>query len=137
MAGRIPITRRRAPAPSRHRRHAASGGLLIPDGIAGITGRLGETLSAWAAAEAAPGRLLPGVPVAFGLGIVGYFAADGEPAWWASLPLAVVMILVACLTRRRPIASPVAVALAAVTAGFTVVTLQALRLEHPILQHPV
>ena len=112
-------------------------GLLIPDGIAWITGRLGETLSAWAAAEAAPGRLLPWVPVAFGLGIVGYFAADGEPAWWASLPLAVVMILVACLARRRPIAFPVAVALAAMTAGFAVATLQALRLGHPILQHPV
>src|SRR5262245_59083462 len=36
-------------------------GLLIPDGIA-----VGETLSACAAAEAAPGRLLPWVPVAFG-----------------------------------------------------------------------
>jgi hypothetical protein len=57
-------------------------GLLIPDGIAGITGRLGETLSAWAAAEAAPGRLLPWVPVAFGLGIVGYFAAGGPPCRW-------------------------------------------------------
>jgi competence protein ComEC len=112
-------------------------GLLIPDGIAGITGRLGETLSAWAAAETAPGRLLPWVPVAFGLGIVGYFAADREPAWWASLPLAVVISLVAYLARQRPIAFPVAVALAAMTAGFALATLQALRLGHPILQHPV
>jgi competence protein ComEC len=112
-------------------------GLLIPDGIAGITGRLGETLSAWAAAETAPGRLLPWVPVAFGLGIVGYFAADGEPAWWASLTLTVVMIQVACLARRRAIAFPVAVALAAMAPGFAVATLQTLRLGHPILQHPV
>jgi ComEC/Rec2-related protein len=44
---------------------------------------------------------------------------------------------VAYLARRRPIAFPVAVALAAMTAGFAVATLQALRLGHPILQHPV
>jgi competence protein ComEC len=112
-------------------------GLLLPDGIAGITGRLGETLSAWAAAETAPGRLLPWVPVAFGSGIVGYFTADREPAWWASLPLAVVIILVAYLARRRPIAFPLAVGLAAMTAGFAVATLQTLRVGHPILQHPV
>ena len=109
-------------------------GLLISDGIAGITGRMGETLSAWAAAEAAPGRLLPWIPVAFGLGLVGYF--DREPTWWASLPLAVVAILVAYLARRRPIAFPVAVALAAMTLGFAAATLQTLRLGHPILRQP-
>src|SRR5262245_9440472 len=112
-------------------------GLLRPDGILGITGRLGETLSAWAAAEAAPGRLLPWLPVAFGSGIVGYFAADREPAWWASLLLALVMILVAHLARRRLIAFPVTVALAAMAAGFAVATLQTLSLGHPLLQHPV
>jgi competence protein ComEC len=63
-------------------------GLLIPDGIAGLTGRLRETISEWAAAEAAPGRMLPWVPVSFGLGIVGYFAADREPTWWASVTFA-------------------------------------------------
>jgi competence protein ComEC len=112
-------------------------GLLIPDGIAGITGRLGETLSAWAAAEAAPGRLLPWTPVAFGFGIVGYFAADMEPAWWAGSGFAVVTIITAYLARRRAIAFPVAVALAAMASGFAVATLQTLRLGHPILQHPV
>jgi competence protein ComEC len=55
-------------------------GLLVPSGAAGATGWLRETISAWAAAEVAPGRLLPWLPVAFGFGIVGYFAADREPA---------------------------------------------------------
>src|SRR5262245_23765255 len=112
-------------------------GLLIPDGVFGATGRLGETISAWATAEVAPGRLLPWIPVAFGFGIVGYFAADREPAWWAGLGLAVVTIFAACLARRRPIAFPLAVALAAMASGFGIATLQTLRLGHPILQHPV
>ena len=112
-------------------------GLLVPDGLAGLTGRLRETISEWAAAEAAPGRLLPWIPVAFGLGIVGYFAADREPTWWASVPLAVLAMLMAYLARRRAIAFPVTVALAAMACGFAATTLQTLRLGHPILQHPV
>ena len=123
-----------APAIDAARRPA---GLLMPDGVAGATGRLRETISAWAAAEVATGRLLPWIPVAFAFGIVGYFAADREPAWWAALALAVVTILVAYLARRRAIAFPVAVALAAMASGFAVATLQTLRLGHPVLQHPV
>jgi competence protein ComEC len=45
---------------------------------------LGHLLSQWALAEVAPGRLVPWLPVAFGFGIVGYFTADREPAWWAA-----------------------------------------------------
>jgi competence protein ComEC len=112
-------------------------GLLIPDGIAGATGRLRDTISAWTRAEVAPGRLLPWLPVAFGFGIVGYFAADREPAWWACLASAIAAIVVAYLTRRRAVAFPVAVALAAMGAGFAAATLQTLRIGHPILQHPV
>ena len=122
-----------APAIDAARRPA---GLLIPTGVAGATGRLGETISAWAA-EVAPGRLLPWIPVGFGFGIVGYFAADREPAWWAALALAVITILPAYLMRRRAIAFPLAIALAAMAAGFAVATLQTLRLGHPVLQHPV
>ena len=81
--------------------------------------------------------MLPWLPVAFGFGIVGYFAADREPAWWASLPLAIGALVVAYLTRRRAIAFPVAIALAAMGAGFAAATLQTLRVAHPILQHPV
>jgi competence protein ComEC len=112
-------------------------GLLIPDGVAGATGRLGETISAWAAAEVAPGRLLPWLPVAFGFGIVGYFSADREPAWWAPFLSAIAAIVVAYLTRRRAIAFPVAVALAAIGSGFAAATLQTVRIGHPILQLPV
>ena len=37
----------------------------------------------------APGRLLPWLPVAFGLGIAIYFTAEREPAWWAAVALTV------------------------------------------------
>ena len=50
----------------------------------------------WARSEVGAGRLLPWFAVAFGLGIVVYFTAEREPAWWAASPLAV-----ACASLRR------------------------------------
>ena len=38
----------------------------------------------WAAQEVAAGRLLPWFAVAYGFGIVLYFTAEREPAWWAA-----------------------------------------------------
>jgi len=49
-------------------------------------------LSQWALAEVAPGRLMPWLPVAYGFGIVVYFTAAHEPAWWAAIAAAVVAI---------------------------------------------
>jgi hypothetical protein len=45
----------------------------------------------WAALEVGAGRLLPWFAVAFGAGIVLYFTAEHEPAWWAASALAVVV----------------------------------------------
>jgi competence protein ComEC len=45
----------------------------------------GERIRAWLAAEVAPGRLMPWLPVAFGSGVVVYFSAEREPAWWAAI----------------------------------------------------
>ena len=56
-------------------------GRVAPSGLAGIFGPLRTLLAQWAVAEVAPGRLVPWLAVAFGLGIVGYFTADREPAW--------------------------------------------------------
>src|SRR5262249_56917731 len=69
------------------------------DGITDGTRRLRERMSAWVAAETAPGRLLPWIPVAFGFGIVAYFAADREPAWWASAASAIAAIVAAYLAQ--------------------------------------
>ena len=64
-----------------------------------------ETLERWLAAEVAPGRLMPWLPVAFGLGVVLYFTAEQEPAWWSGLSLAVGLALATFLARRRPVAA--------------------------------
>src|SRR5450830_363250 len=59
-------------------------GFMLPAGLADRAAWLDRLLSQWSVAEVAPGRLLPWLPVAFGFGIVAYFTADREPAWWAA-----------------------------------------------------
>src|SRR4051812_15925836 len=81
-----------------------------------------ERLRDWAVAETGPGRLLPWLPVAFGLGIAIYFAAEREPAWWAACALAVVCAGGAIAARRHAIAFPVLLAAAALASGFALAT---------------
>jgi competence protein ComEC len=95
-----------------------------------------ETISEWIRAEAGPGRLLPWVPVAFGIGIALYFAADHEPVAAIVVPAALLFVLVAFLARRRRW-FPFAVLLAALFAGFATATLKTARLAHEVLARPV
>jgi competence protein ComEC len=74
------------------------------------------------------------LPVAFGTGIAAYFTAEREPAWWAASGLAVALIAVAIVARRRPFGFPIALAFAAIATGFCAATLQTARIAHPILQ---
>lgn len=112
-------------------------GHAVPDEVAAAAGRLWDRLSQWAAAELAPGRLVPWLPVAFGSGIVAYFTADREPAWWAALALAFAGVSVAVLARRRALGLVLALGFAAVAAGFATATLRTQRIAHPVLQFPV
>ena len=112
-------------------------GLLLPDGVANAAGWLRGLVSQWAAAEVAPGRLLPWLPVAFGLGIVAYFTADREPTWWATSTLTLIGFAVTFLARRRPVGLPLALAFAACACGLAVATLHTVRIAHPILQVPL
>jgi competence protein ComEC len=91
-------------------------------------------LQTWAAAEVAPGRLMPWLPVGFGAGIAVYFTAEQEPALSAALALPAIFVLVAFLTRRHAIAFPVLLVLSAVAAGFATATVTSARLGHPVLQ---
>ena len=132
------------PAPGEHKPSAKTwdtgqrpAGVSVPTGISEATGRLREIISSWVAAEVAPGRLMPWLPVAFGFGIVIYFTAEREPAWWAALALALVAIVLAFLARRRAIAFPVALAFAAMALGLAAATLQTVRIGHVILQRPI
>ena len=90
-----------------------------------FAGTFAARLRGFAVAEAIPGRLLPWLPVAFGLGIAFYFTAEREPAWWGGNALTVLCVGFAILARRRPVAFPAALALTAVAAGFATATLPA------------
>ena len=112
-------------------------GFALPEGLASAADRFRRLLSQWTVAEVAPGRLLPWLPVAFGFGIVLYFTADREPAWWAAASAALVGSVVAFLARRSAFGFAIALGFAAIAAGFEVATLQAARVAHPVLQYPV
>ena len=58
-------------------------------------------IAGWIAAERGPGRLLPWLPVAFGSGIAGYFALDREPPLVPAGAVALLLVLLAILLRRR------------------------------------
>src|SRR5690348_7221907 len=68
--------------------------------------KLRGILTAWAAAEVAPGRLLPWLAVAFGFGAVLYLDAGTEPRLWAAVAGAAVTAALAVAARRRPVAFP-------------------------------
>jgi len=89
----------------------------------------------WASAEVGAGRLLPWFAVAFGAGIILYFAAEREPLWWALSAALAGSIAAAVALRRRPLGFVAALGLCAVTAGFTVATLKAALIEHPVLRY--
>src|SRR5215210_3147916 len=89
----------------------------------------------WMLSDLAAGRLLPWLPIAFGIGIVLYFTAGREPVLWAPLALTLGLIVAAFLLRRRSLAFPVALAMTAMATGFATVTLKSALVAHPILRH--
>jgi competence protein ComEC len=97
-------------------------------------GPLSVVLRRWAAAEVAPGRLMPWLPVGFGFGIVLYFTAEREPVWWVTLAAAVTACVLAYLARARPVAFPVLLGAAAVAAGFAMAAAKARLVDHAILR---
>jgi competence protein ComEC len=94
-----------------------------------------QTASGWAKAEVGPGRLMPWLPVAFGSGIALYFTAEREPSLIATLLAAAVWTGLAFLARRRPVAFPILLGVAAVAAGFAVATWRTSNIAHPVLRH--
>ena len=118
--------RREAPPPQAAWRRPAS------HAWSSFTAKLRE----WAAAEAGAGRLFPWMPVAFGIGIAVYFAADHEPVLPVSMVAAAASGAGALLSRRQKL-FPAAVMIAAVAAGFAAATWRTARIGHGVLARPI
>jgi competence protein ComEC len=96
---------------------------------------LADNIKRWSLSDVSPGRLLPWLPICFGTGIVLYFTAGREPVVGAPLALTLAFIAAAFLLRRRSLAFPVALAMAAMAAGLATATLKSMVIAHPILRH--
>ncbi len=107
-----------------------------PDTLSPLLQRAGAHIGGWVERDTAPGRLIPWLPIAFGLGVAVYFAADREPHLWAGLILTAVAISLCIAARARPLAFPVAIAAAAIALGFTLAAWKTARIAHPILAAP-
>jgi competence protein ComEC len=99
--------------------------------------RLAHAFRTEIAAEAAPGRLLPWVPIVFGLGVVAYFAAEREPSWIAATVLAAGTITAALLARRHTLLFTGTILVATAALGFAIASIKSALIAHPILDRPV
>ncbi|MPZ58502.1 MAG: DUF4131 domain-containing protein [Rhizobiales bacterium] len=103
----------------------------------GTTGTwLTTLLRRWLVAEVAPGRLVPWLAIAFGLGIAIYFTAEREPAIWAGPAGALGCATAAFAVRNRPFAFPLLLGACTIAAGFSVATLRTAAVSHPVLAFP-
>ena len=119
---------------------SAAGRRIAPqwlDALGEFLRRAAQHLGEWALAEAAPGRLVPWLAIAFGSGIIVYFTADREPALWAAASLLVAAVVLCILARHRPVAFPVMLGIAAAAAGFAAATAKRVLISHPVLSAPV
>src|SRR5262245_38042260 len=105
--------------------------LTWPVGVAGLGRSIGERLRAWALADVGPGRLVPWLAIAFGIGTIFYFTADREPELWAAATLFAVAVVGSIAARNRAIAFPIMLALAAASAGFLAATAKQALIAHP------
>ncbi|MDP8917377.1 MAG: ComEC family competence protein [Pseudomonadota bacterium] len=78
-------------------------------------------------------RLFPWIAVCFGLGIVLFFQADGQPALWAPLGALALCAVAAVAFRHRLPAFSVTIALAALFAGFSAGAIRTRSVEAPVL----
>ena len=110
--------------------------LAWPQPLADFAQHALQRLREWAAAEVAPGRLVPWLAIAFGSGIIIYFGVEREPALWATAALVAAMVTLSILCRRRPFAFSAMVGLAALAAGFATATVKREIIAHPVLPAP-
>lgn len=120
---------------TRRARTRALAGLIPAPGTlwpSGLAGRLGGLFARWVEEEREQrtGFLL--LPVAFALGILAYFVADSEPAFWAGPAL---LILAGFLAFRLENSARAAfMAVAFIAAGFSAGTLRTAFMAAPMLE---
>ena len=109
---------------------------------AGMAGRLGLAVPEWRAAiaaawarESAERRFFLWLPMAATGGVALNLAADREPALWPPLALALVALALSFLSRHRPAARGLWLAVAALAAGFLSMGLRTQRVATPMLDH--
>jgi competence protein ComEC len=78
-------------------------------------------------------RLFPWVAVAFGLGVLLCFAAEGRPALWAPLAGGIGAVAAAVLARRGLIGFALAIGVAALFFGFAAAVVRMRAVEAPVL----
>ncbi|MFD0462817.1 hypothetical protein ACFQY9_14090 [Microvirga aerilata] len=78
-------------------------------------------------------RLFPWIAVCFGLGVVLFFQADGQPALWAPLGALALYASAAIALRRSLPAFSVMIAVAAVFAGFSAGAIRTRSVAAPVL----
>src|SRR5262245_19228470 len=93
-------------------------------GVGELPAAISEYVKRAAAIDFGPGRLIPWVPVAFGLGVAIYFSAEHEPSALAAALLVLAGLVLVYLARIRPVAFPLTVIATAIAAGFAVITLK-------------
>ncbi len=94
-------------------------------------------LAHWASLEIERRRLFNWLPVAMGLGVLAYFAADREPGLAAPLIGLGFCAAVALLLRSRPVAHGVAVAIAFGFLGFAAGIWRTSQVAAPLLERPL
>ena len=113
------------------------GGAPAAPGVAGPRSGffIAAKLRQWVAEEVAAAHLLPWLAVAYGFGIVLYFTADREPAWWAGTALAVASLGVTVVVRHHLAAFVAALMIFAMAAGFMAATIKTALIAHPVLRN--
>jgi len=107
--------------------------LAWPPGLIGFANGAAQRIHGWALADVGPGRLVPWIAIAYGIGIILYFSAEQEPAPWAAIALLGGTVAAAVAARNRPAGFPVALAFAAIAAGFATATVKRALIAHPVL----
>jgi competence protein ComEC len=99
------------PSPSPEAAAGARPGFL--DAGSELARRAADCVRRWALAEVSAGRLVPWIAIAFGCGIIVYFAIDQEPAVWAAVLLVCIAVSISVFARRRFVVFAAAAAFAA------------------------